>query len=134
MKNAKSCIIALVILLILSAGCSGNKKAIKTDAGDYLNSLVEKVISFQYGNEDIIEADIFTKEFIDKIHTEQIIYKEHLNPYRILSSNIEDVKDKTDDSFEIYVRVEDKQGGYFQVLHVTKINERYYVDNIEYDI
>lgn len=57
-----------------------------------------------------------------------------MKPYRILRSSIEEIEDKPGEKFEIYVRIEDAQGEYFQVLHITKINEKFYVDNIEYDI
>lgn len=57
-----------------------------------------------------------------------------MNPYRILSSNIEEIKSETEEKFEFYVRIADKEGEYIQVLHIIKINERYFVDNIENDI
>jgi hypothetical protein len=57
-----------------------------------------------------------------------------LNPYRILSSNIEEIKSETEEKFEVCVRIADKKGEYIEVLHMIKINERYFVDNIEYDI
>ena len=133
-KSIRLCIIVISILMFLLTGCSDNNKEVKADNSVAFNSLIEKVISIQYGNKDIKETDIFSKEYIDKIPKDENFYKDKLNPYRILSSNIEETKSDTEEKFEVCVRIADKEGEYIQVLHMIKINERYFVDNIEYDI
>lgn len=133
-KIIRLCIIVISILMLLLTGCNDSKKEEKANNSVDFNSLIEKVISIQYGNKDIKEADVFSKEYTDKIPKDQNFYKEQLNPYRILSSTIEEIKSETEEEFEVYVRIADKEGEYIQVLHIIKINERYFVDNIEYDI
>ena len=133
-KSIRLCIIVISILMFLLTGCSDNKKEVKANNSVDFDSLIEKVISIQYGNKEIKETDIFSKGYIDKIPKDQNFYKEQLNPYRILSSNIEETKSETEEKFEVCVRIADKEGEYIQVLHMIKINERYFVDNIEYDI
>lgn len=138
MENANGntflCIISISMILFLLTGCSHNKKASKVESDIDFNSLIEKAISIQYGNEDIEETDVFSKNYIDKIPEEQNFYKEQLNPYKIIRSNIEEIKSTADENLDIWVRIADEKGEYIQVLHMVKIDERYYIDNIEYDI
>lgn len=131
-KNFVLYIISISVLLFVLTGCSGNKES-NSNSFEF-NSLVEKAISVQYGNKNIKEKEVFSENYIVKIPNEESFFKEDMNPYKILSSNIEEVISESDEEMVVSVRISDKKGEYFQVLHIIKINESYYIDNIEYDI
>lgn len=125
-------IISVSVFMFILSGCSSKQE--DNVKNFELNNVMEKAISIQYGNKDIMKTEVFTKNYLDKISDDQNFYKEQLNPYKIVESNVEDVKSSSDGNLVINVRVNDKNGGYFQVIHMIKTDGRYYVDNIEYDI
>lgn len=129
-------VIVISTLIFILSGCSENKNVSKLENGadaDF-NSLIEKAISVQYGEKDIKKTDIFSKNYIKKIPEDKNFYKDELKPYEILRSNLEELENKTGDNLVVSVRISDTNGEYIQVLHMIKINGRYYIDNIEYDI
>lgn len=136
-KNIGLYIISISVLIFILAGCSANQRVSNQESkvnNSDLKSLMEKAISIQYGNKDIKETEVFSKNYLDRIPKEQNFYKEQLNPYKILRSNIEEVKSESEENLVVSVRIADKEGEYFQALHMIKIKGSYYIDNIEYDI
>ena len=99
-----------------------------------LEDLVSKSLDIQYGISNIELTEVFSKEYIKKIHSASNFYKKELRPYKIISTNYDEMKDTSVDDLIIFVRIEDSSGGYQQNMHLIKINDTFVVDEIEYDI
>lgn len=114
---------------------SENKQeALNAQVKNSIIELINNSLKIQYGIDNTLLADVFTNEFINKISETPKFYKNELNPYKIIETNIDTVKDILSDKFIINVRISDKNGEYIQVLHIIRINGKYLIGEIEYDI
>jgi hypothetical protein len=96
--------------------------------------LITKSLDIQYGTSNIVLTEVFTNEFVNKIEGISAFYKKELKPYKIISINYYETKDISAGHLVVYVRVEDTEGEYAQIVHLVKKNGIFAIDDIEYDI
>lgn len=99
-----------------------------------IKDLINKSLDVQYGRSRIELSQVFSSNFISKIQDTLDFYKKDLNPYKIVSINLNELKDGSADNFVAYVRVSDLEGEYFQVIHIIKKDGMFIIEGIEYDI
>lgn len=116
-------IFVCIVSVIINSNSNENK----------INSIILKSIEYQYSKKNMNLNEIYTKEFIGKISEDRTFHKEKLQPYKIVDIyTIE--KDIKKGKYSIGVRISDKNGDYIQVMHISKVNNSFYIFNIEYDI
>lgn len=96
--------------------------------------LIHDALDVQYGKSNVKLSEVYTEEFISskdfsktnhKIYAPYILFREqHMNV----------VYTETGDFYSITIHIEDKAGSYFQVIYFEKIDNKYYIKNIEHDI
>jgi hypothetical protein len=99
-----------------------------------INDLIDKSLKIQYKVDNIALTDVFTDEFIKKIPVASNFYKQDLKPYKIISTNLDAVKDISINNQVVYVRINDSKGDYIQVMHFVKKDGKFLISEIEYDI
>lgn len=114
---------------------SENKKeALNAQVKNSINELINNSLKIQYGIDNTLLTDVFTNGFINSISEKPEFYKNELNPYKIIETNLDMVKDILSDNLIINVRISDKNGEYIQVMHIIRTNGKYLIEEIEYDI
>lgn len=99
-----------------------------------IEGLINKSLNIQYGTSEIELSQVFSSKFISKIQDTLNFYKKELKPYKIVSINLDGLKNGLADNFVVYVRVSDSKGEYTQVVHIIKKDGIYVIEDIEYDI
>jgi hypothetical protein len=144
MKRVLVILVSLLFIIIGLSGChkstatNSNNISVSTQQTEELNKsikdLINKSLDIQYGTSSIELTEGFSNSFIEKIKDTSNFYKKELKPYKIISINYDEIKDKSIDNFIVYVRLNDTKGEYTQVVHLIKKNGSFIVDEIEYDI
>ncbi len=120
------------IAVLFGARIIHNKDSVSA-TNDPIEYLINNSLSIQYGIGNIELSSVFTEEFIDNIDRNSHFYKKKLAPYQIIYKNY-NLRKVAENEFTVSVHIEDKNGGYIQVIHVIKEGESYLIANIEYDI
>lgn len=144
MKRVLVILMSSLLVIIGLSGClrstatNSNKISVSSQQTEELNKsvrdLINKSFDLQYGTSSIELTEVFSNSFIKKIKDTSNFYKKELKPYKIVSINYDEIKDKSIDNFIVYVRLNDTKGEYTQVAHLIKKNGSFIVDEIEYDI
>lgn len=98
-----------------------------------IRELIYESLDIQYGHKTEDLELVYTKDFLGSIPDG--FYKDALSPYMDANDDFMTTLRTADNGeFVVDVRVEDKQGGYIQIIHIVKDKTNYLIDSIEYDI
>jgi hypothetical protein len=127
-----------LILVFLLTSCSplktNNNEAQNNYFSNYIKDLIDMSLKIQYKEDNITLTDVFTDEFIKKIPVTTNFYKKDLKPYKIISTNLDAMKEMSIDKPIVRVRINDSKGDYIQVMHFIRKEGKYHIAEIEYDI
>ncbi|MDF2907697.1 MAG: hypothetical protein K0R34_3018 [Herbinix sp.] len=123
----------LLIIAILSASSMDRDKNSGLASSDPIDSLINNSLSIQYGTDDIDLKSVFTEEFINNLGQNSNFDKKKLAPYQIIYKNY-NLREEAANEYVVSVSIEDKDGSYIQVIHITKEEGVYRISRIEYDI
>ncbi len=120
-----------IILLFTLASCGSGESDASREGK--IRALVQASIDSQYEHKTEDLGSVYTKEFSSDFP--EYYYKDDLGPCKITNYDFMTTLTETDDGeLVVAVRVEDKQGSYIQIIHITKDKTNYLINYIEYDI
>jgi hypothetical protein len=123
----------LLIIAVLSASSMARDKNSGSASSDPIDHLINNSLSIQYGTDDIDLKSVFTEEFIKNLDQNSNFDKKKLAPYQINYKNY-NLREEAANEYVVSVSIEDKDGSYIQVIHITKEEGVYRISRIEYDI